>query len=177
MACKRQTSTAAHTQEAETVSLSDCLRDEALPLQNLMQAVLRRSLPVVFAEDNQACIQAVHKGYSPSLRHLVRTQRVSLGALHEVFVEHSTDDKTTTTNSTTTTTPRRDDIAAATDATDVRNGPLRLLYHEASTHKGDALTKFLSPAQYEKALERWHVERCPKEAAVFASLCQLVLGL
>ena len=88
-------------------------------------------------------------------------------------MEHSTDDKATTTNSTTKTTSRQHDKAAATDATDVRNGPLRLLYHETSTHRGDALTKYLSPAQCEKALEQWHVERCPKQTVLFASLCQM----
>eukprot|EP00972_Heterocapsa_arctica_P051436 7566389-Heterocapsa_arctica.AAC.1 len=31
------------------------------------------------------CIAAVRKGYSPSLRHLGRTERIALGTAHEQF--------------------------------------------------------------------------------------------
>ena len=36
-------------------------------------------------EDNQATIKVVLKGYSPKLRSLVRTQRVNLSSIKEVF--------------------------------------------------------------------------------------------
>ncbi len=40
---------------------------------------------VITHEDNSAAIQCIASGYSPALRHLNRTARVSLGFLHEVY--------------------------------------------------------------------------------------------
>ena len=71
-ACRRQGASAGHTQEAETVSLSQCLREAALSLQTLVQEVLRKPVPLVVKEDNSACIQAV---------------RISVAQLHEAFEE------------------------------------------------------------------------------------------
>ena len=34
---------------------------------------------------NEAAIKVVAKGYSPAMRYLMRTQRVNLGWIHEVF--------------------------------------------------------------------------------------------
>ena len=82
-AARKQGGTAQHTAEAETVSMAACLRNEAIPLQSLMQAILRRPIDLEIMEANAATITSVNKGYSPSLRHLPRTQRVSLGLLHE----------------------------------------------------------------------------------------------
>eukprot|EP00971_Amphidinium_carterae_P061522 1217760-Amphidinium_carterae.1 len=39
-------------------------------------------------EDNDACSSVVKSGYSPKLRHLVRTQRTSIGMLSEVLLPH-----------------------------------------------------------------------------------------
>eukprot|EP00971_Amphidinium_carterae_P235494 4673302-Amphidinium_carterae.1 len=39
-------------------------------------------------EDNDACSSVVKSGYSPKLRHLVRTQRTSTGMLSEVLLPH-----------------------------------------------------------------------------------------
>ena len=93
-ASRRMACTAASTCEAETLSLdsaagllglSCAVRKEGIPLQALMSAVLGRAVKLVAREDNTQCIAAVKKGYSAALRHLPRTQRLALGAMHEVF--------------------------------------------------------------------------------------------
>ena len=40
---------------------------------------------MIVHEDNTATIQCIKTGYSPALRHMARTARVSLGFLNEVF--------------------------------------------------------------------------------------------
>ena len=138
-ACRRQGATSSHTQEAETVSLSHCMREDALPLQDLVQLLLRKPVALVVKEDNTACIQAVRKGYSPSLRHMARTQRVSLGDLHETFEERQAEG--------------HDD------------GPVLLQHQETKQHKGDVFTKYLDPTTYNNALRRLGVSRTSKHVA------------
>ena len=38
-------------------------------------------------EDNEGTIAVVERGYSPALRHLVKTHKVSVDLLHRVFYE------------------------------------------------------------------------------------------
>jgi len=85
--CKKQGSSAFHTPEAEVVSLSLALRSEALPMQFLMQKVLNVTVPIRIHEDNNGCIIACEKGYSPNMRYLPRTQRCSLGFIHDVITD------------------------------------------------------------------------------------------
>ena len=138
-ACRRQGATSAHTQEAETVSLAHCMREDALPLQDLVQLLLRKPVALVVKEDNTACIQAVRKGYSPALRSMPRTQRVSLGDLHETFQEQQ--------------------------AQRLSDGPVQLQHQETKLHKGDVFTKYLDPTPYHDALRRLGVSRSPKRDA------------
>ena len=86
---KRQGSTASSTAEAETISMATNLKLDALPLLDLFEAALSREVQLLCLEDNTQCISAVQNGYSPALRHLNRTARISLGVLHEQFVEQS----------------------------------------------------------------------------------------
>ena len=138
-ACKRQGATAGHTQEAETVSLASCLKEEALALQTLVQTILRRPVPLIVKEDNSACIQAVRKGYSPTLRHLKRTQRISLGDLHETF--------------------------EGRNAEGSEDGPVKLEHADTKTHKGDVFTKYMSPMAFREAVSRLGVmPRCARIA-------------
>ena len=51
----------------------------------LWETLLGRKPELVVMEDNQATIKVVLKGYSPKLRSLVRTQRVDLSSIKEVF--------------------------------------------------------------------------------------------
>ena len=110
------------------MSLAQCLREEALSLQTLVQEVLRKPVPLVVNEDNSACIQAIRKGYSPTLRNLKRTQRVSVAQLHETFEERNAEDS--------------------------GDGPVSLVHAETKSHKGDVFTKYMPPAPYNEALGR-----------------------
>ena len=124
-ATNKQTGSALSTPDAETVSLRDCVKMEGLAIQSFWSLVLGR--PVVFRclEDNTTCIGAVEKGYSPAMRYLPRTQRTSLGFLHEVFCEM--------------------------DSSEV--GPAILQYASSKKHKGDFFTKdSLSAEEFQNAL-------------------------
>ena len=69
--------------------MATSLKADALPLLDLLDAALGRPLKLHCLEDNTQCIAAVRNGYSPAVRHLSRTERISLGVLHEHFVEQS----------------------------------------------------------------------------------------
>jgi hypothetical protein len=84
---RRQGGTSLHTPESEMVSLATFLCNEALPLQHLWQCLLGRPVDLIVYEDNEACITIAKKGYSPLLRCLPRTQRCSLGVVHETLFE------------------------------------------------------------------------------------------
>ena len=119
---RRQTSTSLNTQEAETVSVASILKNEAIPAQILMQKILGRPIPIKVMEDNEACIVAIKKGYSPSLRHMARTQRINIGFLSDRF-----------------TLPNDQD------------GGISIHKAATADHKGDMFTKFLGAADFEKA--------------------------
>ena len=108
------------------VSLDTCLSEDAIPLQRLVSLILRKPVPMVVHEDNSAAILAVRKGYSLSLRHLPRTQRICLGSLHEVLcnpVDH-----------------------------DCSPGTIELVHHETNTHKGDMFTKEMPPKSFKEEI-------------------------
>ena len=88
---KKQTSVSRSTTEAEVVSLAHSLFQEALPVLSLWELMLDRKVELEVLEDNQATIACVQKGYSPKLRHILRTHKVNLASLHDVFeAEHIT---------------------------------------------------------------------------------------
>ena len=122
---KRQGSTSSHTCEAETVSLSSCLRTELIPVQHFLQVALGRAVPAKLMEDNSATIVACEKGYSPSLRHMPRTQRCGLGFINEVIQEPPS--------------PLEGCISIEKVSTD--------------EHRGDCFTKELVPAKFARAVE------------------------
>ena len=84
---KEQGSTAFSRLEAETISMATELKGEGLPMQDLFSAAFGRTVHLRGLEDNTTAICAARVVYSPALRHLPRTERISLGALYEVFVE------------------------------------------------------------------------------------------
>ena len=112
-ACHKQTATSLCTAESETVSLKDCMKADAIAIQELFALILKRPVDMQVFEDNTACITDVEKGYSPALRHLKRTQRTSIGFLHEIF--H--------------------------DGADNESGLCELCYGPTDKHKGDVFTK------------------------------------
>ena len=129
--CRKQGGSALHTAEAELVCLATFTRNEFLPLQVLLQKLLGRPVEIIVHEDNNACISIVKKGYSPSLRCLPRTQRQSLGVVHETFC----------------------------DPPPPGHGVATLKYTCTSEHKGDFLTKYLDANSLENALRMIQVKR------------------
>ena len=83
---KRQGSTASSTPEAETIPMATGLKSEGLPMQDLFSAASGRTVHLRCPEENTA-ISAARASYSPALRHLPRTERISVGVLFEAFVE------------------------------------------------------------------------------------------
>jgi hypothetical protein len=122
---KKQDGTAQHTQEAEYISAVAWMRNEGAALQQLFQILLGRPVEVRIMEDNAAMIAAAHKGYSPSLRHLPRMQRTSLGYLYDLLTEEPEEG----------------------------SGKVKLLKADTAVHKGDMFTKFLVVAKYVSAMQ------------------------
>ena len=84
---KRLGSTASSTCEAEMISLATSLKAEVLPMMELLEHALGRPIRLRCLEDNTQCLQAADTGYSAALRHLPRTERISIGVIHEIFSE------------------------------------------------------------------------------------------
>ena len=128
---KRQGCTATRTAEAEIVSLASCLKSEMIPTQMLIERILGKPVPAIICEDNAAAIVAASKGYSPAMRYLKRTQRTSIGLVHDI------------------THP---------DMNDQRNkdGFENIVVNKCPTfeQKGDLFTKCLPRAGFEAALNK-----------------------
>ena len=128
---KKQGCTAVHTAEAEVVSLATCVRNEVLPMQSLLELIFRKPVDCEIMEDNAAAIIAITKGYSPTMRYLPRTQRVSLGMLSEIFSKEPEDNE----------------------------GRVRLVKADTNEHRGDAFTKELESHKFARALELIRMSR------------------
>lgn len=82
---KKQTSTANSPCEAEYICMAHATKKEAIPLVDFLEAALGRSVQLKTFEDNAQVLTAVSRGYSPALRHIGRTERISLGAISEIY--------------------------------------------------------------------------------------------
>ena len=80
---KRQGCVSHSTTEAETVGISKILRESALPAEQLWSLLLDRRVLLKLKEDNTATIRIIETGYSSQLRYISKTQRVSIGFVHE----------------------------------------------------------------------------------------------
>ena len=83
--CKRQSSVAHSTTDAEVTAADKTVRDLTLPAQLLWEHFLGRPVASRLNEDNQSTIRVIQNGYSATLRYLPKTQRVSLSGLQEHF--------------------------------------------------------------------------------------------
>ena len=79
--------TASASAESETAGASKGMRQEGIPVQILMEEMLGKRLVLRCLIDNTQTIQAIKSGYSKRLRHLSRTHRVSIGALHDMATD------------------------------------------------------------------------------------------
>ena len=114
--------------------MASCMRSELLPAQYLLQKLLRRAVNAKVMEDNNACIASVEKGYSPSLRHLPRTQKISIGMLHEMIQREATED----------------------------DGKVELIKAKSEDHLGDVMSKELEVCKFEKAVEMLRISEFGK---------------
>ena len=130
---KKQGATALHTAEAEMVSLASCLRSEAIPMQTLLQHFLRRPIDLDVMEDNAATIVAASRGYSPAMRHLTRSQRTSLGFVHDMISQKPNPGE----------------------------GSISIVKADTKEHRGDMFTKELEPKAFDHALRMIRMERRP----------------
>ena len=87
-AVRRQGATAGSTAEAETVALCSAVKQDGIPLCELLDFMLmesRRPMELICRVDNTQCLAAVRRGYSKKLRYLERTQRIAIGSVHELL--------------------------------------------------------------------------------------------
>ena len=87
-AVRRQGATAGSTCEAETVALCSAVKQDGIPLCELLDFMImksRRPIELVCRVDNTQCLAAVRRGYSKKLRFLERTQRIAIGSVHELL--------------------------------------------------------------------------------------------
>ena len=85
---RRQGATAGSAAEAETLALCSSVKQDEIPLMQLLDFMLcesRRPIELVCRVDNTQCPAAVRRGYSKKLRYLERTQRIAIGSVHELL--------------------------------------------------------------------------------------------
>ena len=88
---RRQQHVARSTADAELNSMSEGMYEELLPTHQLLSRLFGDMTPKPHVrEDNAAVVAAVTKGYSIKLRHLARTPKLSLAALHEACTTWAT---------------------------------------------------------------------------------------
>lgn len=98
---------------------------EVIPIQDLFEMALNIPINAIMKEDNAAALISANKGYSPAMRGLKRTQRVSIGYIHDV-------------------------ISAKPEP---GHGTLVVEKAPTATHRGDMFTKALDPGKYASALK------------------------
>ena len=89
---RKQSAVSLSTCESEIIAMITGLRDEALPILDLWEALPsdgKLSSDLIIFEDNQSTILVAEKGYSKQLRHLGRTHRVSLAWLSDSLIANN----------------------------------------------------------------------------------------
>ena len=89
---RKQSAVSLSTCESEIIAMITGLRDEALPILDLWEALpsdRKLSSDLIIFEDNQSTILVAEKGYSKQLRHLGRTHRVSLAWPSDTVIANS----------------------------------------------------------------------------------------
>ena len=75
------------TVEAEIVSAGFAVRTVGLPSLDLWEVVLRRSVALTLIEDNESTAAIIRSGRNPTMRHLARTQGVTVSWLHYLYLK------------------------------------------------------------------------------------------
>ena len=83
---KLQTSTSASTGEAEIVATNDVMRRSVLPLQETISAISGHAIRAIVQGDASVAEACIRSGWSKALRYIRKHQRVSICALHDMFL-------------------------------------------------------------------------------------------
>ena len=59
-----------------------------IPTKSILEHILGLTVDSVLMEDNSACITVLESGYSPKLRAMPRTHRISVAALSEAITNN-----------------------------------------------------------------------------------------
>ena len=102
-------------------------------MQTLLQHFLRRPIDLDVMEDNAATIVAASRGYSPAMRHLTRSQRTSLGFVHDMISQKPNPGE----------------------------GSISIVKADTKEHRGDMFAKELEPKAFDHALRMIRMERRP----------------
>ena len=74
------------TPEAEIVAAREGLK-ESLPMLQLWETMFnRKKMTVYLLEDNESAITVLSSGKNPTMRHMSRTQRISIAWIHERYI-------------------------------------------------------------------------------------------
>ena len=86
---QKQGCTAHCTPEAEIVAANMAVRTMGIPGLDFFKGLYQNdSVKLEMYEDNAACEAIIKTGRNPKLRHVLRTQKVNVKWLHDVFTEH-----------------------------------------------------------------------------------------
>jgi hypothetical protein len=80
---RRQGSTARSTPEAELCAADALIHSHLIPLSDLWSTFLGRPMKSILCEDNAAALIVMKHGFSSTMRHLHRTHRICLQAIHD----------------------------------------------------------------------------------------------
>jgi len=81
----RQSAVSRSTPEAELASAGKAVFQALIPASIFMEAVFGKPMDAELAEDNSAAEVVLSRGYSPVMRYLSRTHKISLSALSDVI--------------------------------------------------------------------------------------------
>ena len=82
---KRQSAVARSTTEAELASANECVFSDGIPIKTVLELLWKHPVDTLLMEDNSSCITILQAGYSPKLRSMSRTHRISVAALSEAI--------------------------------------------------------------------------------------------
>ena len=81
----KQAATVESTPEAELAAAAKGTRATGLPLLDLWECILGRTVALIAFQDNESTVKIIRSGYSPALRTLKRTHGISISRLNEVY--------------------------------------------------------------------------------------------
>ena len=81
----KQGGVANSTPMAELDSMHSALKNDGLPIADLLEFLLGRPVHIEVMEDNTTAISTAKAGYSPKMRYLHRSRRIDLEWVGDVF--------------------------------------------------------------------------------------------